>query len=57
MKTTYEVRFKLQLLYYKNMLCVFRLYVDRSRGTVACMTTPHGVCFLVIGHDHDRTDY
>ena len=30
------------ILCYKNMHCVFLLYIDRSRGKIACMTTPWG---------------
>ena len=61
-----KVRFKLQLLYYKNMHCVFPLYVDRSRGTAACITTPWGVlpsyrlmgmCRWIEWHFHDQIDY
>ena len=61
-----KIPFKFQLLCYKNMHCVFPLYVDRSRGTAACLTTPWGVlpsyrlmgmCRWIEWHFHDQIDY
>ena len=61
-----KAHFKLQLLCYKNMHCVFLLYIDRRRGKTVCMTTPWGVllnhrlmgmCRWIEWHFHNRVDY
>ena len=61
-----NIPFKFQLLCYKNMHCVFPLYVDRSWGTAACLTTPWGVlpsnrlmgiCRWIEWNFHNRIEY